>query len=101
MTLGLMTYDPAFTNTASCRSSITFIDGERRHPALPGLSDRSAGGTLHLPRGGLFASVRRIAYSGRSEKLVLTEITHHTMLPEPRRSSWKAFTTMPTPWLCW
>jgi citrate synthase len=26
---GLMTYDPAFMNTASCRSSITFIDGER------------------------------------------------------------------------
>jgi len=26
---GLMTYDPAFTNTASCRSKITFIDGER------------------------------------------------------------------------
>jgi citrate synthase len=26
---GLMSYDPAFMNTASCRSSITFIDGER------------------------------------------------------------------------
>jgi citrate synthase len=26
---GLMAYDPAFTNTASCRSKITFIDGER------------------------------------------------------------------------
>src|SRR3712207_6674757 len=25
---GLMTYDPAFTNTAACRSEITFIDGE-------------------------------------------------------------------------
>lgn len=25
---GLMTYDPAFTNTACCRSAITFIDGE-------------------------------------------------------------------------
>ena len=25
---GLMAYDPAFTNTASCRSSITYIDGE-------------------------------------------------------------------------
>src|ERR671930_1679064 len=25
---GLMTYDPAFTNTASCRSAICFIDGE-------------------------------------------------------------------------
>src|SRR3954451_13210604 len=25
---GLMTYDPAFTNTASTRSSITYIDGD-------------------------------------------------------------------------
>ncbi|MEO8188990.1 MAG: citrate synthase [Acidobacteriota bacterium] len=26
---GLMSYDPAFMNTASCRSEITFIDGDR------------------------------------------------------------------------
>jgi citrate synthase len=26
---GLMTYDPAFMNTASCKSRITFIDGDR------------------------------------------------------------------------
>jgi citrate synthase len=26
---GLMTYDPAFTNTASCQSRITFIDGDQ------------------------------------------------------------------------
>jgi citrate synthase len=26
---GLMTYDPAFMNTASCRSAITFIDGDQ------------------------------------------------------------------------
>ncbi len=26
---GLMTYDPAFMNTAACRSAITYIDGER------------------------------------------------------------------------
>src|SRR5215472_4478717 len=25
---GMLAYDPAFTNTASCRSAITFIDGE-------------------------------------------------------------------------
>src|SRR3954451_19835518 len=24
---GMMTYDPAYTNTASCRSAITYIDG--------------------------------------------------------------------------
>jgi len=26
---GIMSYDPAFTNTASCRSRVTFIDGEK------------------------------------------------------------------------
>ncbi|HUP60205.1 MAG TPA: citrate synthase [Thermoanaerobaculia bacterium] len=26
---GMMTYDPAFMNTASCRSAITYIDGDR------------------------------------------------------------------------
>jgi citrate synthase len=35
---GLMSYDPAFTNTASCRSAITFIDGESgvlQHRGVP------------------------------------------------------------------
>jgi citrate synthase len=26
---GLMSYDPAFTNTASCKSAVTFIDGDK------------------------------------------------------------------------
>src|SRR3954471_16039188 len=26
---GLMGYDPAFLNTAACRSSVTYLDGER------------------------------------------------------------------------
>src|ERR1043166_433401 len=26
---GLMTYDPAFTNTASCQSAVTYLDGDR------------------------------------------------------------------------
>src|SRR4051812_471775 len=26
---GMMTYDPAFMNTASCKSAITFIDGDK------------------------------------------------------------------------
>jgi citrate synthase len=26
---GLMTYDPAYMNTASCRSAVTFVDGDR------------------------------------------------------------------------
>jgi len=26
---GMMSYDPAYSNTASCKSTITFIDGDR------------------------------------------------------------------------
>jgi citrate synthase len=35
---GMMSYDPAFTNTASCRSQITYIDGEAgvlQHRGIP------------------------------------------------------------------
>src|ERR1700730_18227901 len=44
---GLMAYDPAYTNTASCRSAITFIDGEAgvlQHRGYPNeqLSERSS-----------------------------------------------------------
>ena len=45
---GLMTYDPAFMNTASCHSAITFIDGERGILALSRLPHRSTGRTLQL-----------------------------------------------------
>ncbi len=39
---GMMTYDPAFNNTALCRSKITYIDGGGRQAvlALLGLSHR-------------------------------------------------------------
>ena len=39
---GLMTYDPAFMNTASCKSSITFIDGDKGDPSLSRLRYRNA-----------------------------------------------------------
>src|SRR4028119_469595 len=44
---GLMTYDPAFMNTAACRSSITYLDGtngvlEYRGYPIEQLADRAA-----------------------------------------------------------
>ena len=44
---GLMTYDPAFTNTAACRSAITYIDGdkgvlEHRGYSIEQLAERSS-----------------------------------------------------------
>src|SRR5690606_38521220 len=35
---GLLSYDPAFMNTASCKSSVTFIDGDKgilRYRGIP------------------------------------------------------------------
>ncbi len=58
---GLMTYDPAFMNTAACRSAITYIDGDKGHPALSRLSHRAARRAGQLPRGGLAAEGRRAA----------------------------------------
>lgn len=42
---GLMTYDPGYTNTASCRSAITYIDGERGILQHRGSRSRSCAST--------------------------------------------------------
>ena len=49
---GLVTLDPAFMNTASTKSAITFLDGEKGAPALPRHSDRGAGGKKEQLRRG-------------------------------------------------
>ena len=78
---GMMTYDPAFTNTAASRSRITYIDGDkgillyRGYPIeqLAEQSDFLETAFLllfgELPKGGELAQ-----WSG--------EVTHHTMLHE-------------------
>ncbi len=78
---GLMLYDPAFTNTASCRSSITYIDGDRgvleyRGYPIEQLAERSS----YLETSYL------IIYGELPTKAQLDEWTHnitfHTMLHE-------------------
>ncbi|HLK32867.1 MAG TPA: citrate/2-methylcitrate synthase, partial [Terriglobales bacterium] len=78
---GLMTYDPAFTNTASCRSSITFIDGERgilRYRGYP---------IEVLAEHCSFLEVAYLLIWGElpthaQMKDWIYEVTHHTMLHE-------------------
>ena len=43
---GIMTYDPAFMNTANCRSSITYIDGDK---GILLCLDRKSGATIKAP----------------------------------------------------
>ena len=47
---GLMTYDPAFMNTASCRSTITDLDGERASCATGAIRSSSWPSTARSSR---------------------------------------------------
>ena len=87
---GLMTYDPAFTNTASCRSAITYIDGDRgilRYRGYP---------IEVLAEHCTFLEVSYLLLFGElpnaSElKDWVYEITHHTMLHETTKKFMEGF----------
>ncbi|MCH8029758.1 MAG: citrate synthase [Candidatus Dadabacteria bacterium] len=78
---GMMSYDPSFSNTAACKSSITFIDGEKgvlKHRGYPieQLAERST-----------FLEVAYLLLYGelpkkREYEKWVHEITHHTIIHE-------------------
>ncbi len=78
---GLMSYDPAFMNTASCRSQITFIDGERgileyRGYPIEQLAEHSTFlETAYLLIHGALPTAREL-------ETWVYHITHHTMVHE-------------------
>jgi citrate synthase len=87
---GLMTYDPAFMNTASCRSSITFIDGDRgilRYRGYP--IDVLAENCTYLEVAYLllFGELPKAA----ELKNWVNDITHHTMLHESTKKFMEGF----------
>jgi citrate synthase len=87
---GLMTYDPAFMNTASCRSSITYIDGDKgilRYRGYPieALAEKCS-----------FMEVAYLLLFGDLPaepqlKAWIYEITHHTMLHESTKKFMEGF----------
>jgi citrate synthase len=87
---GLMTYDPAFMNTASCRSSITFIDGDKgilRYRGYPieVLAEHCT--YLEVAYLLLFGDLP----SPADLKNWVNEITHHTMLHENTKQFMEGF----------
>jgi citrate synthase len=87
---GLMTYDPAFTNTASCKSRITFIDGDkgilnyRGYPIEQLAEDSSYLETAYLILHGELPGQAEYATWAHN-------ITHHTMVHEDIRQLVGAF----------
>jgi citrate synthase len=87
---GLMTYDPAFMNTASCRSAITFIDGDKgilRYRGYP---------IEVLAEHCTYLEVAYLLLFGELPtesqlKNWVNEITHHTMIHESTRKFMEGF----------
>jgi citrate synthase len=87
---GLMTYDPAFLNTASCRSSITYIDGDKgilRYRGYP---------IEQLAEKCTFLEVAYLILFGDlpTEPQLqdwINEITHHTMIHETTKHFLEGF----------
>jgi citrate synthase len=78
---GLMSYDPAFMNTASCRSQITFIDGER------GILEYRGYPIEQLAEHSTFLETAYLLLHGelppaRALETWVYHITHHTMVHE-------------------
>ena len=79
---GLMTYDPAFMNTASCRSAITYIDGDRGILEYRGYPIEQLAEKSTLPRGRLPADPRRSCRRRPSSTTWTYQITNHTFVHE-------------------
>ncbi len=78
---GVMTYDPAFMNTASCKSSITFIDGDKGILRYRGYDIETLAEHCN------YLQVAYLLLYGelptpQQDKDWTWEITHHTMLHE-------------------
>ncbi|HEY3444682.1 MAG TPA: citrate synthase [Paludibaculum sp.] len=78
---GLMTYDPAYLNTASCRSAITYIDGDKGILRYRGYPIEQLAGTC------TFLEVAYLLLNGElpnQEQLTSweTRVLRHTMLHE-------------------
>ncbi|MDR3723884.1 MAG: citrate synthase [Terracidiphilus sp.] len=87
---GLMLYDPAFMNTASCRSSITYIDGDR------GILEYRGYPIEQLAEHCTFLEVAYLILFGELPTKAeldhwVYEITHHTMLHESTKKFMESF----------
>ena len=87
---GMLAYDPAFTNTAACRSAITFIDGdagilEHRGYSIEQLCERSS--FLEVAYLLIFGELP----TGPQLDRWVFDITHHTFVHEDLKHFFEGF----------
>jgi citrate synthase len=87
---GLMSYDPAFTNTAACRSSVTYIDGDK------GILEHRGYSIETLCQNSTFLEVAYLLIFGELPTKPQLErwtydITHHTFVHEDLKHLFEGF----------
>src|SRR2546430_14857723 len=78
---GLMTYDPAFMNTANCRSAITYIDGDKGVLLYRGYPIEQLAEESDFLETAYLILVGELPTAAQMQSWT-REITHHTMLHE-------------------
>jgi citrate synthase len=87
---GLMTYDPAFMNTASCRSAITYVDGDRGILRYRGYPIEILAEQCTFLEVAYLVLFGELPSASELENWVY-EITHHTMLHETTKKFMENF----------
>ena len=79
---GLMTYDPAFMNTASCQSAITYLDGDKGILRYRGYPIEQLAEQCSFLEVAYLLLNRRAAHARTSSKTGSGKVMHHTMTHE-------------------
>ncbi|HME09976.1 MAG TPA: citrate synthase [Bryobacteraceae bacterium] len=87
---GVMSYDPAFLNTASCQSRITFIDGDQGILRYRGYPIEQLAERCTFLEVAYLLVFGELPDPGQLREWV-TSITHHTMIPEYTKKSLEGF----------
>ncbi len=87
---GVFTYDPGFTSTASCDSTITFIDGEKGELLHRGYPIEQLAGKSHFLELSYLLLYGELPAAQDLEKFETT-ITRHTMLHEQMQYFYRGF----------
>ena len=87
---GVFTYDPGFTSTAACESTITFIDGEKGELLHRGYPIDQLAGKSHYLEVCFLLLYGHLPTAAELEKFENT-VTRHTMLHEQMYNFFRGF----------
>jgi glutamyl-tRNA synthetase len=87
----VFTYDPGFTSTAACDSTITYIDGDKGELLVSRLSDRPAGRKVDITSKPATCSCTANCRPTHNWPISSSRVTRHTMVHEQMHNFFRGF----------